>query len=151
MRLRIGTNGACNIKVAAVYRFEYWTRLSNDGPPVFGNRTGPPHRASPRFARALHTMICNSIMTSRDRNSCYNRPFSTTARNKIHETVVTFMRGIGKKYSVNTFAIHERCRFYERVSRTHLAPPRYAQFFRCVLFLFYLTAKTFLDVIPVLR
>lgn len=79
-------------------------------------------RGRSRTARALTAMICNSIMTSRDRNSCYNRPFSTTARNKIHETVVTFMRGIGKKYCVNTFAIHERCRFYDLVSRTPLAP-----------------------------
>lgn len=31
----------------------------------------------------------------------HNRSLSTTTRNKIHETVVTFMRGIGQKYCVN--------------------------------------------------
>lgn len=80
------------------------------------------------------------------------RPSSTTARNKIHETVVTFMRGIGKKYCVNTFAIHERCRFYDRASRTRRARNVPHIPLSCVFFLlFYLTPNTFSSAIPVLR
>lgn len=72
------------------------------------------------------------------------RPSSTTACNKIHETVVTFMRGIGKKYCVNTFAIHERCRFYERASRTRRARnvPRIP--LSCVFFVILSYTKHFL-------
>lgn len=44
-------------------------------------------------------------------------PFSITVYNKIHESVVTFMRRIETKYLVNMFVIHERCKFYDRVAR----------------------------------
>lgn len=104
MRLRIGTNGACNIKAAVVYSAEYWTRS-----PVTEqcSATAPPPRRLPLLSPPplLQRMICNSIMTSEDRNSCYlyYRALSAARaeRNKIHEAIVTFMRGIGKKYCVN--------------------------------------------------